>query len=223
MSFLLHIDTSLQAAHCGISKNGVLLAAGYNEEQYSHAAWLHGAVKQVLQQAGIKGGQLSALSVASGPGSYTGVRVSMAAAKGFCYAWNKPLITISNLELIAAAAKEDVPENFLICPMIDARRMEVFTVLYDSLLNKLSNFEAIILNEASFQKQIQSPGVVFCGNGAAKMQSVAKIKELRISEKQYIINHHVSLSQQYFLNSQFVNAAYCEPEYAKAFYTNMVF
>jgi tRNA threonylcarbamoyladenosine biosynthesis protein TsaB len=222
MSRLLHIDTSLHTAHCAISHNGVVMADVYNGEQQQHAAWLHEAVRQLMEKTDTTGQLLDAVSVACGPGSYTGLRVGMATAKGFCYAWQKPLVTVSNLQLIAAAVVANAQNGHFIRPMIDARRMEVFTGLFDNMLNKLSSFAAIVLNEKSFQEEInEKPGVIFCGDGAFKMKQVTNNKNLIISEKNYTAHHHAVLAYRYFTMNQLSDVAYCEPEYAKAFQTNI--
>ena len=131
MSLILNIDTALETAFVCLSNGNEVLQSSVNETQKDHATWLHTAITNLLQKTGHSVNELEAVAVSIGPGSYTGLRVGLASAKGFCYALNIPLIAISTLKIIALAASNEVQGATIICPMIDARRMEVFTLLYD--------------------------------------------------------------------------------------------
>ena len=141
MSIILNIDTAVQTSSVCLAQNNEVLALKINPSQKDSAAWLHMAIKEVLKEQNIELKDLDAIAVSEGPGSYTGLRVGMSTAKGLCYVSQKPLITINSLQMMAVAAKDE-PTDF-ICPMIDARRMEVFTAIFDHELNYVlqpSNF-----------------------------------------------------------------------------------
>src|SRR6266513_982784 len=129
MSLLLNIDTAIETASICLSKDGNVLHLSINENQKDHAAWLTVAIQEMMQNSGYQLNQLNAIAVTIGPGSYTGLRVGLSTAKGLCYVLKIPLLTIGTLEMMAFAAKQNPVD--LLCPMIDARRMEVFTAVYD--------------------------------------------------------------------------------------------
>src|SRR5574343_439289 len=122
MAIILNIDCAQETAAVGIARDGECLAMRSNAQQTDHASWIHLAIKELFAETGISLTQTNAVAVTSGPGSYTGLRVGMATAKGFCYALQKPLICVPTLEMMAYAARHTTAT--LICPMIDARRME---------------------------------------------------------------------------------------------------
>src|ERR1700758_4691343 len=132
MALILNIDTATAKASICLALDGKTLALAENWTQNEHAAWLHSAIEQMMQQTGYRLRDLQAVAVTAGPGSYTGLRVGMAAAKGFCFALDIPLIAEDTLRTMAFAAKEQLPGTDLLCPMIDARRMEVFTAVYQN-------------------------------------------------------------------------------------------
>ena len=133
MSFVLHIDTAGQTASIAISANDTVLVEKLNANQFDHASWIHTALQEAMREANLSLEKIDAISVTIGPGSYTGLRVGLSTAKGLCYALEKPLITIPTLQLMASVIECDT--NTWICPMIDARRMEVYYALYDQTLN----------------------------------------------------------------------------------------
>ena len=138
MAFILNIDTATEYAGVCISDAGNILAKEESNEQKNHAIFVQSAIKKILSELALKPVSIAAIAVTQGPGSYTGLRVGLASAKGLCYALNKPLILINTLEVMALASIEATKisgtdiSKFLFSPMIDARRQEVFTALYDS-------------------------------------------------------------------------------------------
>src|SRR5579872_6938935 len=124
MALILNIDTATEEAGISLAADGEVMAMAVNPQQRDHAAWLHSAVEKMMHDAGTRITDLQAVAVTAGPGSYTGLRVGMAAAKGFCYALNIPLITENTLKVMAMAARDQTVSEGLLCPMIDARRME---------------------------------------------------------------------------------------------------
>src|SRR6187399_3095526 len=134
MALILNIDTAVDVASLCLAKDEEVLSIARNESQKDHASWLHIAIKEIFEKNNSELTSVHAVAVTGGPGSYTGLRIGMATAKGICYALNKPLISLNTLLVMANAAK-DVHNSFaesanLLCPMIDARRMEVFTAIY---------------------------------------------------------------------------------------------
>lgn len=217
MSLILNIDTALNTASVCLANDEEVIALAVNENQKDHAAWLHNAVAEVLQKNSFKPNQLAAVAVSIGPGSYTGLRVGLAAAKGLCYALNIPLITVGTLEIMAYAVKDEATD--LICPMIDARRMEVFAAVYDkSLLEKVSA-HALIIDENSFASILKSSAVLFCGTGSKKLQPLITSSNASFSNTPTNASHLGVLSHNRFLKKEFAGLAYSEPLYIKDFYS----
>ncbi len=217
MALLLHIDTALDRAFAGISNNGEILAAAVNEARSEHAAWLHVAVKRLMEEQQLSWKDIHAVSVNRGPGSYTGLRVGMAAAKGFCYAAGIPLITLSCTELIAYAAMEKPAD--LYCAMIDARRMEVFTATYNSSFEEVTAPHGMVLDDKSFADELNSKTILFCGKGAEKFYAICKHEHALFSIEDHELKHHVQLSIKYFHHQLFADIAYAQPLYGKSFFT----
>ncbi len=223
MALILNIDTATEIAGIYLSKDGELIASSFNKQQYDHATWVHKAIENLLKQNGYNVKDLVAVAVTAGPGSYTGLRVGMATAKGLCYALAIPLITESTLKLMAAEAIGQYADIYIIepeyfCPLIDARRMEVFTALYDRQLKEIIKPCALILNENSFE-QYHSMGVInFFGSGSDKWENMGGHSKFRFikliaSGKQFSI-----LSYSKFIKQEFTTLAYSEPVYLKEFY-----
>ncbi len=217
MSLILNIDTALDVASVCLAKNEELIQLSFNENQKDHAAWLHHSIAEMMQKAGYELNDLNAVAVSIGPGSYTGLRVGLAAAKGFCYALNIPLITVNTLKLIAFAAKDEATE--LICPLIDARRMEVFTAIYNKNTEEKVPPHSMIIDENSFAGLLLSEKILFCGNGIKKLQPLLTHNNAAFSNKIADASHLAQLSLPLFNTGQFADLAYTEPFYLKEFYT----
>lgn len=217
MSLILNIDTALDVASVCLAKNEKIIDISFNETPKDHAAWLHHAIAELMQKAGYEIKNLEAIAVSIGPGSYTGLRVGLAAAKGFCYALNIPLITVNTLKLIAFAAKDEATQ--LICPLIDARRMEVFTAIYTKNMEEKISPHSMIIDENSFSSLLLSERVLFCGNGIKKLQPLLTSTNAAFSSKIADASHLAQLSLPLFRQGQFADLAYAEPLYLKEFYT----
>src|SRR5688572_23118107 len=154
MPLILNIDTATENATISISENENVVNFLSSNNQKDHASFLQPAIKQLLALNNFSIEQLNAISVTIGPGSYTGLRVGLATAKGLCYALNIPLITSGTLEVMALSVikQTEEPESYLYCPMIDARRMEIFTGVYDHNLNEIIRPSAITLEPLTFDK-----------------------------------------------------------------------
>jgi tRNA threonylcarbamoyladenosine biosynthesis protein TsaB len=225
MSLLLNIDTAVENAIISIAKNGEILEEAVNREQKDHGAFLQPAIQSISKKTGIRLSELDAIAVVAGPGSYTGLRVGMATAKGLCYALNKPLITIGSLKVLAWQAIQQLPvgqNDFptLYCPMIDARRMEVFTAVYDRLLTTVLEPCALIIEKNIFANQLLKSKVVFLGNGAAKWQQLCDHENAEFFEAQTNALYMSELSYNKYLQKSFADIAYAQPMYVKEFYNN---
>lgn len=225
MALILSIDTALDEASVCIAEDKHVLAVKKNDRQMDHAAWIQTAISQILADTGRDINQLSAVAVAAGPGSYTGLRVGMATAKGICYALKIPLITESTLFLIAQRVKKEMPINsvyaypVLICPMIDARRMEVFTTVFDTALNEVAAPMALVLDETSFGTELQNHVIVFCGNGSKKWQHLCSHSHAVFVDIKQQIDDLAEAAQKKFNKNDFSELAYTEPAYLKNVYT----
>jgi len=225
MSLILHIDTAVTTASVCISKDEALLAMAENKNQKEHAEWLHPAIDRLLKENGIRINDLNAVAVSNGPGSYTGLRVGLASAKGFCFALNIPLITISTLEVMAIAALGSQPTNQLInqstllCPMIDARRMEVFTALYDKNLNILLTPYAKVIDEKSFENELDANQILFFGNGAEKCKTMINHSNALFAVIEHNASFMIGPAEKKMNVKDFADLAYAEPFYIKDFHT----
>ncbi|SHF68769.1 tRNA threonylcarbamoyladenosine biosynthesis protein TsaB [Cnuella takakiae] len=216
---ILNIDTAVAGASIALSQGSEILASATNEAAKESAGWLQPAIKELMQAGGYPLSALDAIAVSVGPGSYTGLRVGMASAKGLCYALQKPLIAISTLEMMAAAAKKVVPEAELYCPMIDARRMEVFTAIYNRVLQPIVPPHNLILDAHSFSDLLAAHRVCIFGNGSDKFKPLLKEGQALFAT---IYPHAVQLAElalEQYKKGHFADIAYTEPFYIKAFYT----
>lgn len=220
MAYILNIHTATETAIVNLTKEGEVLETLINDDTKQHAAFLHTSIKEILQTRKIDIKKLDAIGVSSGPGSYTGIRVALSAAKGLCFALNIPLITFNSLELLARSAAYFVKDiNALYCPMIDARRMEVFTAVYNYTLQELIRPSAIVLDENSFVDILNLNEVYFSGSGSPKF------KNINNSVNSFFINAPVSteslteISWEKFKKNEFENLTDTKPLYIKEFHT----
>jgi tRNA threonylcarbamoyladenosine biosynthesis protein TsaB len=220
MALILNIDTATETAGISLSKEGQSLALLQNKDQKDHASWLHPAIEKMMQETGFRMRDLQAVAVTAGPGSYTGLRVGMAAAKGFCYALNIPLITENTLKVMAFAAREQAPSTGLFCPMIDARRMEVFTAVYRDDLVEIMPTTAMIIDEHSFSTWLAGNTVSFFGSGSYKCKPIISAPSATFIEINYHAGYLGILSFLRYLQREFTGLAYSEPAYTKEFYTH---
>lgn len=217
MNWILNIDTAVQTASICLAIDGQKVGAKINPSQADHAAWLQPAIATLLLEHNLSIQDIAAVAVSAGPGSYTGLRVGMATAKGLCYALNKPLILINTLQMMAVSVLNE-PSSF-ICPMIDARRMEVFTAVYDHSLNTIVEPHNCILTENSFMELLAQEQVIFFGNGSKKFERILCHSNAIFKDVETTAEQMVSLGYQSFLKRAFANLAYSEPFYGKEFYS----
>ncbi len=220
MAFILHIDTASSSASVSIAENGIVIGAAENKLLNEHASFLQPAIKKLLDDAGISFDKLDAIAVADGPGSYTGLRVGLASAKGLAYALNKPLITIGTLPLMAhAAAQAEKNDSIFYAPMIDARRMEVFTAVYDAAGNEQLAPSAKILDNDSYVAVLLRSKVLFFGNGAEKWKRICTHPNALFSGDYSIVQSFAQCAFEAFKLKKFATLAYSVPQYLKEFYT----
>ena len=217
MALILNIDTAVEAASVCLAKDGKVLSIAKNERQGDHAAWLHVGIKEIFEKNNLEVGSIDAVAVTEGPGSYTGLRIGMATAKGICYALNKPLITLNTLLVMANAAKNE--DAGLLCPMIDARRMEVFTAIYTKDLQIIAGPTAMTLDEKSFDEELKNNRIGFFGNGSSKFQKIKDRSNAIFNDIKFDAEAMASLSDEKFNKKDFADLAYAEPLYLKEFYT----
>lgn len=221
MALILNIDTATTTGSVSLSRDGQVMQTLVNEKQSDHAATMTLFVQQILKEQGISHQELDAIAVSAGPGSYTGLRVGVATAKGLCYAWQKPLLAISTLQMMAQGLVSTVnDENAWYCPMLDARRQEVFMGLYDARLQEIMPPQAMILEPSSLEAQLAEKKIYFFGDGSPKWQLMLSSPKNAIFAE-YVISaaHMAPLSAQAFDKKLFVDLAYFSPFYLKPFYS----
>ena len=219
MSLIVNIDTATETAHVSFSNNGIVVQSLTNELQKGHAAFLQTAIQQLTKSTAISLKDIDAVAVTAGPGSYTGLRVGMASAKGLCYALNKPLLTLNTLEVLTVAVQQQSnhSKEILFCPMIDARRMEVFTALYNDQLTAVLLPCAMILEQNSFLNQLDKQPVSFFGSGSIKWKAICRHSNASFTVISNLPAAMAGLSNTYFIKKDFANLAYSEPFYLKEF------
>ena len=219
--YILNIHTATQTAIVNLCAGNEVLGTRVNGNPKMHASFLHSAIGDILTENNIPITQLKAIGVTVGPGSYTGIRVGLAAAKGLCYSLKIPLITFNTLEVMALAATRQInDENALYSPMIDARRMEVFTAIYRYNLTEVVKPSAIILSGESFFEMLPKQPVYFFGDGSKKLPILVKnLPDVMIIECDITTAVLCEIACRNYKKSQFVNAAYAAPLYIKEFYS----
>lgn len=234
--YILQIETSTTVCSVAISADGVTKAFLEIKEENVHASKLTLLIEELMEQAGLKYADLHAVAVTKGPGSYTGLRIGVSTAKGLCYALDIPLIAIDSLRALAlgfagtdqrflrreeAVIKENsaVAKEMLLCPMIDARRMEVYCAVYSADLEEISPTEAKIMDEDSFLTLDKHQQIVLFGSGADKLQELyAKHHQVSIVFGfQASAQAMSSFAYQAFSIQAFEDLAYFEPFYLKNF------
>ena len=220
MSYILNIHTATETAIINLTKNGEVLSTISNDDTRQHATILHTAIRQLLKTNDLDIKKLNAVGVSSGPGSYTGMRVGLAAAKGLCYALGIPLITFNSLELMALSAARCINyEAALYCPMIDARRMEVFTAIYNYTLQEILPPSAVILNENSFADFLILHKVCFSGSGIEKFKTLNKSANSIFMDDKIATESLAEISWKKYIKNDIANLPYAQPLYIKDFYT----
>lgn len=220
MAIILNIDTATETGSVCLASGGRVLGARSSHQQRDHAAVIAVYIAELLKECGIRLGQLDAVAISGGPGSYTGLRVAAATAKGLCYGLGIPLIATGTLEMMAAARRAEGagrPET-LYCPVIEARRMDVFGALYDGALRPLAGPGLMTLDENFLSDYRDRPVEVF-GTGMDKSEQVlGDFVPWRFIRFQCHASQLIPFSEQAFREKHFEDLAYFDPFYLKAFY-----
>lgn len=218
MSLILLLESSGTNCSVALAQDGEILAIREQNEGYSHSEHMASFVDEVFSQSAKRVEELDAIAVGKGPGSYTGLRIGVSLAKGLAYSHAIPLISIESLQVLALAAKHFARENDLIIPMIDARRMEVYTAIYNSNCERITPIKAQVLEPDSFAKEAENHSLFFCGDGSSKYSKVCSAKNVVFIEGAFpSARFMLDLAEQKFRDSDFEDTAYFEPFYLKEF------
>lgn len=219
---ILNIETSTSVCSVTLSHDSKIISEKISYETNSHSRLLARFIDEIFIENNINPKELNAIAVSKGPGSYTGLRIGVSTAKGLAYSLEKPLIAVDTLQIMAeniiSENKNLLTNNPILCPMIDARRMEVYTAFYDSENNKISETTNLIIDEHSFLTPLHSRQFIFFGDGAEKCkQKITHANAIFIDKIFPLAKYMVKFSENKFLNKEFVDLAYFEPFYLKPF------
>lgn len=218
---LLLIETSTDVCSVALSEREILIAQKVSHEPRAHASIISTITGELLKENGFTPSDIDAVAISSGPGSYTGLRVGLSFAKGIAFASAIPLISVGSLNLIASLAKEDERKESngiqYIVPMIDARRMEVYTTTFDKNLKPLNKVEAKIIKPESFSDLLLKGKVLFCGNGAIKVSTVIDHPDAVFKMIETLASGMVNEAYAKYCRNEFEDLAYFEPFYLKDF------
>lgn len=220
MAVILNIETSTEVCSAALTAEGMVLCHNEDFQGRNHAALLSGFVKRCLDHAREHEMKLDAVAVSLGPGSYTGLRIGLSEAKGLAYALDIPLIGVSTLQLLAVHAmfNADLDPDVLLAPMIDARRMEVYTAVYDFALQEIMKPQPLILDESSYSEELAQAKVAFFGNGSEKARKVITSPEaIFIPDVVPLASDMIALAERSYARREFIDLAYSTPEYLKDF------
>jgi tRNA threonylcarbamoyladenosine biosynthesis protein TsaB len=219
MAFILCIETATEVCSVALFNKNELLVLNEINEGNMHASALTGLIEKTLKEAELTLNQLDAICVSKGPGSYTGLRVGVSTAKGLCFGLNIPLLAVNTLQSMAGVYMHQNPNNAqAICAMIDARRMEVYAAIYNSNLEEINPTQAIVIDEYSFEEQLNQGQIIFIGNGAAKCKStITHANAVFVDEITCSALGLGKPAYQMFLENKFEDTAYFEPFYLKDF------
>ena len=215
---ILCIETSTNCCSAAITINGEAQAIRANLTGANHASELPVFVEELMSEARAKHWNIDAVALSQGPGSYTGLRIGASLAKGLCYGLNIPLIPVDTLQILCAAAvTEHIPQNALLCPMLDARRMEVYTSLYTRECARTKDIEAKIIDEHAFQTELKEQPIYFFGNGAGKCQELIQSHNAYFMEGILPQAQYMGALAEHLPQLDIKQVAYYEPFYLKEF------
>ena len=218
MALILSLETSAKVCSAAIHNKGALVSSAEVHINQSHASKLAVLIKEVMESASIQYPELAAVATTSGPGSYTGLRIGTSMAKGLAVGLDRPIISIGTLELLAHQVSSKNLANSLLCPMIDARRMEVYCGLYTSSLNVVQPIEAKVIDESSFQEYLTENQISFFGDGASKCKEKLTSPNAKFIPGIYPSAAHMgTISYTKFVKGQVEDVVNFEPHYLKEF------
>jgi len=225
MALILHIETASPVCSVALANDGQLIGLKESSEEKAHSSRLTVMIEEMANEVGWRFDQLDAISLSLGPGSYTGLRIGTSIAKGIAYGLSIPIIGIPTLTALANGFKakrsdsnNKLNNNSLLCPMLDARRMEVYTALFDSRMAEIRPVEALIIQEESFRELLDRQEVWFFGTGSGKVQEVISHPNARFDPAfQLSAAYQTALADSLFRKNEFLDTAYFEPHYLKEF------
>ncbi|WP_422361465.1 tRNA (adenosine(37)-N6)-threonylcarbamoyltransferase complex dimerization subunit type 1 TsaB [Reichenbachiella sp.] len=220
MSLILGIDTSTSSGSVSLLQDGQLVGSQLYSIEKSHSNLLHVMIEQMMSNAGCKMDELSAVAVAEGPGSYTGLRIGVSAAKGLCLALDIPLIAVNTLEAMAYQMYRRSTDDILYCPMLDARRMEVYAALFDKNFKSIKPTAPVILEEYAYEDILVDQRVLFFGDGSNKSKEVISDRNAHFIDGIVPSAEEVALlAYEKYKTKSFENVISFEPFYLKEFRT----
>jgi len=220
MPAILNIETATEICSVAVAAGGEVILKE-DQRPNIHSASLTIFIEEILEKAGLQPSSLDAVAVSIGPGSYTGLRIGLSVAKGLCYALDKPLIAVPTLQAMAAGAalQDGWPEDVLFCPMIDARRMEVYSAFYRADGSEYREARADIVEEGAYSDILGHFPVVFSGNGMEKCRQFLQHRNAKFAGLLPSARFMTALSDEMYEQRKFADLAYTEPFYLKEFYT----
>ena len=222
MTKILYIETATKVCSVALSENGKFIALRESKVANSHAEMLTLFMEEMMKEVGWAYKDVDAVAVSMGPGSYTGLRIGVSSAKGLCYSLEKPLISVSTLQAMANGMVKMIDkteEKILFCPMIDARRMEVYSAIFDKENKEIRKIEAQIIDKNSFSEYLKDHIVYFAGDGAEKCKEfLANKPNARfLDDFQISTKYMIEIATPKYMQNQFEDVAYFEPYYLKDF------
>ncbi|WP_186756152.1 tRNA (adenosine(37)-N6)-threonylcarbamoyltransferase complex dimerization subunit type 1 TsaB [Echinicola salinicaeni] len=217
MGLILSIDTAVSVCSVALHQKGKLLGLLEMHQENVHAQKLMPAIKGLMEQVGVQSSDLDSVAVSEGPGSYTGLRIGVSTAKGIAFAHNIPLIGVGTLDALAVQVKDFAEAGAVIIPMIDARRMEVYSKVFDSSIAVLEELKPVIIEETSYEEYLEKGLVYFLGDGANKVSRVIQHPNARYFSLTNSASSVGELALLKFEKEEFVDVAYFEPNYLKEF------
>jgi len=221
MAIILILDTATKNCSLALCDNGIILESiDHNKGSFSHSEKLHIFIEELFTNTGKKLSELDAVAVSKGPGSYTGLRIGVSTAKGLCFGLGIPLISVETLEVLSRTflSEHSVNDNDILIPMIDARRMEVYTAIFNTRFTKLEETKALILEPTSFDQFLRTSACHFIGDGAEKSSNLYQGEHQFFYPEIYPSSKAVAkLVELKYQNKEFEDVAYFEPYYLKDF------
>lgn len=220
-TIILHIEASTEICSVALSQDGHVFFERVNRDDRSHAKTIAPFVEEALQTSDSQGAKINAVALSCGPGSYTSLRIASSTAKGVCYGRDIPLIAIPTTAIMCVPVlfRDDIPEDALLCPMIDARRTEVYATVYDRALGVVKETHAEVVTPESFKEQLDAHPVYFFGNGAAKCKEIITHPNAHFLDEHRnpLAKNMMPLAERAWFDERFEDIAYFEPFYLKNF------
>lgn len=220
-TIILHIEASTEICSVALSQDGHVFFERVNRDDRSHAKVIAPFVEEALQTADSQGAKINAVALSCGPGSYTSLRIASSTAKGVCYGRDIPLMAIPTTAIMCVPVlfRDDIPEDALLCPMIDARRTEVYATVYDCALGVVKETHAEVVTPESFKEHLDAHPVYFFGNGAAKCKEIITHPNAHFLDEHRnpLAKNMMPLAERAWFDEKFEDIAYFEPFYLKNF------